>query len=100
MYDAIRVLIEKCLDANISLGLGVGRITANGGLELDTGLVVPADACLVPENIGGLELQLEEDSYILRRPMRAGDQVIWLQLDGNFLLLDRLGSVFAHRRVG
>jgi len=99
MYDAIRALIEKCLDANVSFGIGVGRITANGGLELDTGLVVPAASCLVPENIAGLELALEEDNYLLRRPMRAGDQVIWLQLDGNFLILDRLGSVFAHRYV-
>ena len=99
MYDAIKSLVEKCLIANVSFDMGIGQISSSGGLELESGVTVPSEACLVPENIGGLMLQLAEGDYLLRRQIKRGDKVIWLQLDGNFLILDRVGGLFDFRII-
>lgn len=99
MYNAIKEIAERSVQANLNFGFKIATVKSESELQLDQGLTLPVAPCLVLENVGGVKLVAGDSQYTLRRKVAVGDRLLLLHIGNDYCILGRLGKLFAEQTV-
>lgn len=92
MYDLLKEVADRCVQANLNFGFKVATVKNSKELVLDQGLILPIEPCLITEDLCGLKIVINNQEFILKQPIETGDKLLLLNIGDTYCILDRLGN--------